>query len=114
MMAVALASVAADPTGPFGLTVALLLVAAGALVVVLQQITSPSARTRRAGLRVHRQLAAANGLDAEQTAFLWQLARAVVPDQPCLVFVRPSLLDGAAATAPEELVRSIRTRLFDG
>lgn len=99
--------------GPSGLTLVLLLAVAGALAIVVQQCASPRARLRRAGLRVHRQLAAANGLDDEQAAFLWQLARAVVPDQPCLVFVRPSLLDGAAATAPEELVRAIRRRLFD-
>lgn len=110
MMGTAEASLA---TGPTGLTMVLLLVAAAAVALVVHQCSSPRARNRRAGLRVHRQLAAANGLDAEQAAFLWQLARAVVPDQPCLVFVRPSLLDGAAAAAPEELVRSIRRRLFD-
>lgn len=111
MMGVAVENAAAGPTG---LTLVLLLVAVSASALVVQQCASPRARRRRAGLRVHRQLAAANGLDAEQTAFLWQLARAVVPEQPCLVFVRPSLLDGAAATAPEELVRAIRRRLFEG
>ena len=111
MMVAAVENAAAGPTG---LTLLVLLLVASAVALLVQQCASPRARLRRAGLRVHRQLAAANGLDAEQAAFLWQLARAVVPDQPCLVYVRPSLLDGAAATAPEELVRSIRRRLFDG
>lgn len=74
---------------------------------------SPSARRWRAAKRLHAAFAAASGLTAEQSAWLWRVARQRRLDEPLLVFLRPSLLaeaPGLGAAARAEL----RSRLFGG
>jgi hypothetical protein len=87
-------------------------------VLVLLVIASAFLWPRcRAWSRDRRQcfaLARGNGLDAEQAALAWRLARRLSPALPLAVFVRPSLWELAVARvgASTETVAAIRARLF--
>lgn len=99
-----------EPAAPglWGLLAAFL---AGALLYVL---FSPGARTVRQQRRLHRDLAAANGLTAAQARLLWRLAVQAGQENPALVFVCPSQFDAGSAVARADagLVRELRDKLF--
>lgn len=66
--------------------------------------------------RLHARLAAKNGLDPDETSWLWQFAQRRSPALPAAVFVRPSLFDGESdavgAGDSNDRRRAIRRKLF--
>ena len=90
--------------------VALLVIAAVCVVLA----SWARVRDHLASRRVHRRLAAVNGLSAQESAWLWRLARVTSPERPAMVFVRPSLLLSGAAAADPALAETVRAKLFSG
>jgi hypothetical protein len=86
----------------------------GVLLVVASAWSWPRLSHWARDRRQCRDLARGSGLDAEQTALAWRLARSLSPALPLAVFVRPSLWELAVARvgASPEAVAAIRTRLF--
>lgn len=87
----------------------------GALSVAVWRLQSPAARAERQRKLVHQQLAAANGLDDDESKALWRIAREAGLADPVLVYVRPSLLQAeTTACASPAVVASLRRKLFGG
>lgn len=86
----------------------------GVMAVIAIALLWPRFSSWSRDRRECRELARGNGLDAEQAALVWQLARLVSPALPLSVFVRPTLWDLAVARtgARPETVEAIRARLF--
>ncbi|MBL8756776.1 MAG: hypothetical protein JNK15_25995 [Planctomycetes bacterium] len=60
------------------------------------------------------RLAAAHGLSAEQSRWLWRMGRRIAPELPVVVFVRPSVLHDAMASGElsADEHRALHHRLF--
>lgn len=87
----------------------------GAALFAIWRVQSPDARTLRQQRRVHRALAAANGLDDDESQALWRIAREAGLADPVLVYVRPSLLHADAVTcASAAVVAALHRKLFGG
>lgn len=85
----------------------------GAVLLAVWRLQSPDGRALRQQRRVHRALAAANGLDADESQALWRIAREAGLADPVLVYVRPSLLQAdAIACADPDVVAALRRKLF--
>ena len=72
----------------------------------------PWLRARRDAWRTHCRLAAASGLTDRERRWLWRVASETCPDQPALVFVRPSLLEVGLGAASPDLARAVGGKLY--
>ena len=92
------------------------LVTAAVLLVVVALAVTPHAVRWLAARQLHRRLAAQNGLDRDETNWLWRFAMRHSPAMPAAVFVRPSLFDdradGDGERDPADRRRGIRRKLF--
>lgn len=82
------------------------------LVAVALGLLWPRLAAWMRGRSAYLRLAEANALTPRQRRWLWQLARRVCPEQPALVFVRPSLFEESGVAGYSPLALEVRKRLF--
>ncbi|MCR9246409.1 MAG: hypothetical protein NXI31_15355 [bacterium] len=72
----------------------------------------PRISERRRARRLHDRLAAANGLQVDESEWLWQLAQRATADRPASVFVRPSLLETGPGAPSAAMAQAVHAKLF--
>lgn len=92
--------------------IAAVLFAFGVAAAILYAMLS--GRDRLVGRRMFFKLARASKLARRESAFLIQVARRVLPDNPPAIFIRRTLFENAIAdlTAEDGLVQSVRRKVY--
>ena len=87
------------------------LIGLAAAVVVVVLVWPRLVWLRRTRAR-HERLAAANGLSAEETAWLWRVARRASPRRPEVAFVRPAVLMTSGPDVDAVMAAQVHDKLF--